>query len=318
MDQYAYIMFPIHYLKFTAEGRERTNEKLDNLIDWAIVFYMQSLEKDVPDSIARQVCYDYYRNTDSLDFRLKTELDALAEEDEISCPEEADCFQHGEFVADEEIEVIKDLKLNDEIFDNLCLVHYLKHMIEKHLRIQKNPEALYALYCQYNVHQNPEKNVPLVSLKHTWIFDTLAGKIPLELFRLICATRSIIGKKPYAITHRAMIVSRMFGLRSPKDVHTLDEKQREYYEYYKKRYPFNKLLDRAISRGFLTKISAHRGYYISKDLQASQLEAEIMKSLNKKQEKKKQAKDSEKRIKQNIKAHKEARNKLQRGISGTP
>jgi hypothetical protein len=318
MYQYGYLMFPIYYLKFTSESREETYEKLAKLIEWAIVFYMQSLEKDVPNSIARQVCYDYYRNTDSLDYRVKTKLDALAEEDEISWPEEADCFQHNEFVADEEIEVIEDAMLNDEVFGNLCLVHYLKHMIKYQLRIQYDSEALYALYCQYNANKKPEKSVPLVSLNTHWVFDTKEGKIPLELFRLICAARSIIGKKRYAITHRAMIVSRMFGLRSPRDVHTLDEKQREYYEYYNKRYPFNKLFDKAIHRGFLTKISAYRGYYISKDLQVDQLEAEIMKSLNRKQKKKKQAKASEKKIKQSIKAHKEAINKLQQGTNGTP
>jgi hypothetical protein len=291
---------------------------LDKLIDSAIVFYLQSLEKNVPDSIARQVCYDYYRHNGSLDYRLKIELNKLAEMGKIPLPEEENCFQNNEFLADEEIEVIKDTMLNDEVFENRSLVHYLKHIIKKQLGIQYDPETFYTLYCQYNINQQPENNVPLVSLKTTWVFDTMEGKLPLELFRLICATRSIVGKKRFAITHSAMIVSRMFGLRSPKEVHTLDEKQRKYYEYYRKRYPFNKLLDKAIHRGFLTKIPANRGFYISKDLQTNQLETEVMKSQNKKQEKKKKEKVSEKRVKQNIKAHKEAMNKLRQGNWNTP
>jgi hypothetical protein len=110
------------------------------------------------------------------------------------------------------------------------------------------------------------------SIRIDWLEDAKNGKISFDLFRLIVAIKSIIGKKNFAKTYKNVLIYRILGCKF-KDAITPEMK--EDFEFWNRRRQFNKLMNTAVNRGFLQRLSSKgsRGFYIStkyktgKDLQ---------------------------------------------------
>jgi hypothetical protein len=301
MNNYKYIMFPIQFLQFYPYNKEEKLKKLEHIRNWAIMNFLDLANKNNKKNIARQVFYDYLRNRESINYQLKMQVRAMITQKKIPRPDKKRFFYGDEFNANKAIEPIIERMTCEDNFYMHCFNHYLKHMIKSNLGIKYDSEDLFALSINYLNHNTDlVANSPRASIKYEWIIDTINGKIPLELFRMICAIRSIVGKKKFAITNRKMIVSRMFGLRSSKFTYNLGKKESEQYSYYTKRYPFDKLMNNAADRGFFAKIPAHRGYYISKELTTDELATKVKTSIQKKQDKRKREKAASLSIKNKL------------------
>jgi hypothetical protein len=105
------------------------------------------------------------------------------------------------------------------------------------------------------------------SIKKNYLLDVRNGKLDPELLLLLAAVRSIIGKRNYTRTTSGFIYNRMFG----------DIPWREFTRYW-----FDKLIDVAMTRGILTKLSGgpgFRGFYVSIEFKPEELSKKIINSL---------------------------------------
>lgn len=113
---------------------------------------------------------------------------------------------------------------------------------------------------------------PIVGIDKDMLFDFYKNE--KSDFDIIClaaflGTRSIIGKKPYTKTNKAMIHARMFGYASPKD---LPKKLDALQNKYKVRWHMDKVLQELEMNWYLRTISNHvRGMYVSFDLSIDEL-----------------------------------------------
>jgi hypothetical protein len=132
-----------------------------------------------------------------------------------------------------------------------------------------------------------KKSDPPTSVKNTYLTDTLKGRMKPSLFLLIAAVKSIIGHRNYCDTTREYIFERMYGT----------EPKRAFRRVF-----FDNLVDKAIEKKMMVKLSDYRRYYVSIKLSVDELEKEINKYNSKKNELKQKVKNAEKRIKESRRA----------------
>ena len=129
-----------------------------------------------------------------------------------------------------------------------------------------------------DVLSNIPNNYPTTGIETDILFNYY--KSAKSEFEIIClaaflAIKSIIGKKHFDKTNKAMIHARMFGYNTPKEMpQDLSEAQKKY----KIRYHMDKLLEELQLNWHLKVTWNHnRGFYVSFDLTLEQLAALMIK-----------------------------------------
>jgi len=205
----------------------------------------------------------------------------------------ADIFIDGELRPGKELDaILKKMSVNDT-FKHLCIELYFEKLTNDILGVYHHD---FEGFWRKNKHHKTSAKVPIVSIRTDWVFDTREGKIPLDLFRIVCAIRSIVGRSEFSKTNKKLITSRMFGLRNYKAIQTLSDQEKAEREYYMNRYRFNRLINRAVERGFVAKIPAGRGFYVSSNPDMKLLEKNVMQSIDRKKNKQNIEKDAARRI----------------------
>lgn len=149
----------------------------------------------------------------------------------------------------------------------------------------------------YNLYQNTPRVG--VNLDILWdYYNNDKSEYQIDCFRAYCATRSIIGDKPYCKSNKALIHARMFGYSSAK---VLPNKLSAHQLKYTQRYHIDKVLLDLQHHWYLKLVSQHsRGLYISYDLSLEDLM--VHEETGKKKTKDNQLKDAKAIARANAKA----------------
>lgn len=169
----------------------------------------------------------------------------------------------------------------DNIFDYVIYKHSLK------LELGTEKECMQSALKYYSIipgslekmikngkllnNSIPERT-PLTSISKDMIFDYYKNyktEFDIACFLVFAAIKSILGKKDYCKTNKELIIARMFGYNSIKEV---PENKPTLLIKYTKRYQIDKVLNELQFNWFLKLFSDHcRGFYLSFDLSLEQL-----------------------------------------------
>jgi hypothetical protein len=129
---------------------------------------------------------------------------------------------------------------------------------------------------------SPDDLGAFVGINNDILFDYLKNdktEFQIAAFCAFCAVRSILGKKVFCKTNKALIHARMFGYRSAKQ---LPDKMTEIQKKYLNRYHMDKLIQELELNWHLKLFGGHcRGFYLSFDLSHCDLAMEHNKAKKK-------------------------------------
>jgi len=266
--EYRYIQFPLCLLKETYTDPVKG---IDLILAYGIVNFALKQKFNMHD-VVRQLFYDYYRNSETMELWLYRRIQAL-EDGEMIILDEAGRFVEGKFIfaEPEDIEyVIEQIKSDPEIKEAMIL-HYQLHQAMNFLNIELWPfDVIIKLYAEAKTiqadfeHKYGPDAMPTCKLSQ--LIDFKSKPKDIDLLRAYIACRSIIGLKSFATTHKNSIVRRMIGAKTEEALQDLlDENTHPTYALYSKRYYFDKLRNTLCARGFLMFLSKphSRAIYIS-------------------------------------------------------
>jgi hypothetical protein len=284
-----YIMFPIFLVEGMFSNKEST---IDKMLKYGIYRMAKTTAYDLQ-NVARQIIYKMYRGNLNPDIKRglsQYQFDFIGED------EGANSFTGETFNPELEIEeLLTVLESNKQLMD-LCIIDYCINQSLTVLELKGNSQAI--LKCGLEVEGMIKSTQVMVMIgKHT-LFDFRDNdKTEKEIAQLLAyiAVRSIIGEKAYTKTNKELIVCRMFGYASTKEIkgHELSELHKKYLL----RYHIDKVL-KALEMDWNVCIYSNRtrGIYVSINKKFS------LQKLVEVAEKKKQAKrESEfEKLKQSI------------------
>lgn len=266
MNDYTYLQFPIYLLQ---EIHNDQHKAFDKIIDCGIYRRASHLSKE-PKDVARQLIYDYYM--EKLPYSLVQTIEHYAEAGTIELDPDYRGFTglNGTFDPEDEIQQLIELFNGNPDFHSEALEHLILHTIE--LAAKNNgitnvrPEAV--LSNGFEIDSNGTgKPYSMVSIDKCFeYYKNNKSEFDLMQFAAHAALVSIIGKKHYCKTDKAMILARMFGYASPKAVpdplpaHIAPL----YKKYQSSRHHMGKLLNSMPKWYWLLYGYRVRGIYIAK------------------------------------------------------
>ena len=270
---YKYFNFPLCFLQTI------DNEGLNKICGWAIMNYSKTIKYEMTE-VARQTVYSYYRRWDMLTYKLKDKFNAMVEDGRLEPDEDYNGFAGDTFVPESgEIEaILKEFKEDPE-FKKSCIEFYKHLQVKKILNItggsiENNYNDFETLNSFLHEFEHTYGSDAWTSVKTSYLFDARDGKLPIDLFRLVCAVKSVIGKRNFNKTYKNVILRRMFGAKKPD---LMQPEDKENYEFLSRRRQWNNLIDKAEQRNLLTFIPANRGYFVSIKYNNEKLRDEVIK-----------------------------------------
>jgi len=258
----AYIQFPINLLRDIHANRFKA---FDNMLNSGIYMRAKQLPTD-PQSVARQMIYDYYSKGDFAEA-----IDNYAEAGNIELNPDYKGFDTaGNFDADAEIQQLVGIFATDsELYSN-GFYHLQLHNIQYaadnlHIEIT-NPAAI------FKAAQNIDSNAPgapfaMVTKDLCFRFrDNEMSEFDLMQFAAHAALTSILGTKANCKTNKQMILSRMFGYASPQAVpDPIPANLAPMFDKYQKRHHIDKLLKQLKLNWFWAFYAYYtRGMYVAR------------------------------------------------------
>lgn len=302
-SDFKYITVPLSVIK-----RLYTHPKtaMSDIFDIGIYNTAKYQDVDETNSI-KQTLYCYYRG--GLTKELHSRFDELVENEVFSPDLDYSGFRDGDlgvFNPDDEIEGIREYLEGDLEFRDMILDFHALRQVKDILGITFNIESVLE-----NIEKIkkilPEKDA-LVTIKKEMMFDYYKNKktaYEIDMFACYLGIRSILGKKEFCFTTRKMILCRMIGCKSSKDIKdaTKVKELKKVYESYSIDYRMTKLLDNLVVNNFISKIAvkALRRTYLSTQFNMVELEQAIKNDLQN---------NSKKRIQKNKQDEKDAASRI--------
>lgn len=277
------------------------------------IFYIGILQvskyEDIDETAAiRQLLYCYYRESNELTHYLKLKFETLIADDVFIPDEDYNGFSGDEFNPEDDI-----YSIGSYIEDNQD-TEFQKAIMEFHAVRQLKG----VFNMKFNTGSIIDKgnkliaNLPdgdaLITIKTDMMFDFYKNKktaYEIDMFACYLGIRSILGKKEFCFTTRKMILCRMIGCKSSKDIKdaTKIKELKKVYESYSIDYRMTKLLDNLVVNNFISKIAvkALRRTYISTQFNMEELEQAIKSDLQN---------NSKKRIQKNKQDEKDAASRI--------
>lgn len=310
MNEYRYVYFPICLLQ---EIHINPRKAFNNILDYSIVRYSEQFGYECATSsfdsskselidVYRQIIYAYYHN--KLTFGIEKWIDELIEDGLFFVDEDYRGFKDAnEFQPEDEIQSLVEA-WNDELEkQKLCIRYYRLHLAMNSLGLTGNLGGIWRnsqeVINEVKKHESVHGNDALVSIKTDLLMDFCKNEkenVEYELFTAYCAIKSIMGKKKYASTNKAFIISRMLGAKNSKtlkcllSINQLTKNQKEnvlllksVFDKYSKRYHADNLISKLLVRNFLTAKIAEKGtriIYLSTSLNYTELATELSKKPN--------------------------------------
>jgi len=270
-----YFNFPLCFL----QAIDHEKKALNKICGWAIVNYSKTIKYEIAE-VARQTVYSYYRRWSDLTYKLKDKFHDMMKDGRIETDEDYNGFAGDTFVPESgEIEaILKEFKEDPE-FKKSCIEFYQHLQVKKILNItggsiENNYNDFETLNSFLHEFEASNGRDAWTSVKTSYLFDARDGQLPIDLFRLVCAVKSIIGKRNFNKTYKNVVLSRMFGAKKP-DLMQPDDKEK--YDKLSRRRQWNNLIDKAEQRTLLTFIPASRGYFVSIKYNSEKLRDEVIK-----------------------------------------
>jgi hypothetical protein len=233
-----YLQFPLFLIRDLFTDKEKA---INNIITYGIYRFSQKQDYSIVE-VARQLIYGYYRK--GLTTQLRTVIERYVDNGEIEIDEDYNGFNGRTFNPDTEIEQILPLFETDSDFKELAIEYYLIKQAYCFLGIKGN-----MVNC-LKEGKKIEKLIPLsepfpmVNIDLLFAFrDNPKSEIEIAQFTAFISVRSILGVKPYCRTNKEMIVCRMFGYASKKQLpNQMKPKLKELFDKYSIRYHIDKVL----------------------------------------------------------------------------
>lgn len=263
-EEHQYIQFPLCLLQGIFDDMKTC---LNTIIAFGTVNYAQKFKYDLRD-VARQLMYDYYRNTEKLQGELTEKLESFIDNDQLTTDEDYNGFTGSmnspAFDVEDNIAELFILFEADTEFKNDAIMNYRLHMAGGSLRIgwpnndtmltdyrkgdrlRKQFEHLYGRDCW-------------PSAKLNMLFEFRDNGSDLELLLGFIALKSLQGQKSFIATTRNVILMRMMGCKTNaalQDFLKRNKKAKVLYNKYARsqdalRYNFDKLFNKLLTNGFL-------------------------------------------------------------------
>jgi hypothetical protein len=302
-SKYHYIQFPISLLRNLYLEKEST---MNNILDYGILKYSTKLSYTI-EAVAKQTIYFYFRGKNDRLRKLMNDFDLF----EIGEADESELFYDETFHPPQNLveEVLRLFKESHEL-QLLAIKYFQLHLALEFLEMKGSIDSI--VKNGERISSNVNEKEPFVMAKTNLIVefrDKDKSEQQLLLFASYCAIKSILGKKDIVKTNKALILSRMFGYRSTKDL-PINLQSNGAFLKYCNRYHMDKLIGMLEMNWKVKTYSRYtRGLYVSigSKISLSQLieYAESTKSKNKLDALKKEKKmlSEEIRIKQLLQNH---------------
>jgi len=253
--EYKFIFFPISLMNGFFDKKEET---INRILDYGIFNLCLKINANLND-VATQLMYGYYRKRNDLSHELAEIMDKYVDEGKLLIDEDYEGFAGNEFQPDYELDTLIPLLEKDEKFRYLAV----EYTVSKHVMSRAGIGGFYENVLENGKKISEEINPkePSVSVDFKKLFeyrDTEKTEQQMIQLAAFIAVKSILGKKPYCRTTKAMILSRMFGY--PKIQESINH---VLFTKYQKRYHFTKLMESLNeSWGILNYSHYMRGMYI--------------------------------------------------------
>ena len=230
-----YFQFPLSFLR----GVFHDKSKIENIIYYGMYNYSSKVNYYISD-VARHLIYCIYRkelpnNISNFIFHSSFEY--------VGCNEDYNGFDvFGKLEAYDEIAEL-ETAFNDNLEFKIAAIRWyqlyiateqFKLKIDNYENFLRRSEKLKAIEGEPML----MVNIDMIMKFHNNSFNTDFDIAQLLAFLSI---KSIIGLKSHTKTNKQMILCRMFGYKSSKDINLIDD---EFFNKYSNRYHYDKLTER--------------------------------------------------------------------------
>lgn len=277
-----YFNFPLSLLQSIRNDID--HEGLLTIIAYGTMSFSEKISFK-KEAIAKQMIYLYYRRQYFLPQEVKKSLEEMYEDGRILEEEQYHGFSDTTFNPVIEYElggILRELE-SDEIFYKKCIKVYQEHQAVSLLNVnykiindlrdkyKEAKEFLRSFEQKYRIDS-------WTSVSNNLIFEVYKGNIEMSYLRIIAAAKSVIGKRNYNDTYKPVLLSRMFGCKNYDILHEFLSKNPElksHYEFLTKRRQWEKLINTAMEKKYISYFSTGRKFYVSVRLTENELGNEV-------------------------------------------
>lgn len=265
--EFKYVQFPNCLLMETYKDIE---QGLRLILSYGIVHYAKKLPYTLED-VARQTCYDYYRQKDRLQQFVRSTI-RMAEVNNNFSETGSDGFSGASFYPEENISELLLLFKEDGSFKAACILNYQIHLACSHDHLNITIPSYDYNIKGYNealkLQGEFEKQFgsdAMPNCKVTMLFDFIDNPKDIDLFRAYIGIKSILGRRNFISSNKPAILSRMVGCKSKAAFiyYTSDRFNRRKFllptvAKYSKRYHMDKLLLTLAERKYIMFLSKEK------------------------------------------------------------
>lgn len=263
-NEFKYVQFPNCLLM-------QTYESIDNglrmILDYGIVHYAKTQPYELHD-VARQVCYDYYRNKNLLQYSVINTIKVAENHDQFS-EVDHDGFFWDSFNPEDNINEILLLFENDSSFKKTCILNYQIHLVcsqdQLNIKLGSYQRTIETYDKALKIQEAFERQfgpdaMPYCKVSMLWEF--IDNPKDIDLFRAYIGIKSMIGRRNFISSNKPAILSRMIGCKTKSafeyfttDRHGKKKNLLPTVETYSNRYRMDKLLSTLAERKYIMYLS---------------------------------------------------------------
>lgn len=233
-----YFQFPLFLLRDLFIDHKAT---MDKIMDFSLYHYTKKMQC-TEENVARQILYGMLRR--GLQGEFEKKVRQCIANGSLDNYEGRDEFNEEGFAVDDDMGDILLLLSRDPEFRKLAYAWYRMKQSFDFYRLEGNFESTFRKGAMIENSIPVKEPFPMLNKKLALDFyENDKSETDLAQLAMYIAIHSILGTKPYCRTNKQMIVSRMFGYSSGKQVpQIMNPLVSELYEKYTNRYHFDKIL----------------------------------------------------------------------------
>lgn len=229
-----YLQFPLTFFKGIWNEESVRERVFSDIIKFGIVEYAYKLQRKDPTETAKRIIRDYVRERLEYHQEIFNELTNLEENNP---------------------DVLNFEEMHEDEFDGVA-IEFAQSLSESQLTFYGIPAAKKYLFIdegdrrnEFNTwFKNRKEGVPMPMISKDLAFEFKdCSKSEFDLAQLAgyIACKSILGQGFYKKTNKDLVVARMLGYSTPKNIQltSLSKAQRKVWDKYHKRWHFDKLTD---------------------------------------------------------------------------
>jgi hypothetical protein len=266
MDKY--FKFPIALMQKIKDGD--TNKALLRIAAFSLMDFSEKMTVN-KSSVANQIIYLYYRKPGDLTKKIRRHIDDMIEDGRMIEDEDYHGFGGDTFTPEQEHEGMTAEFNSNNAFYLQCVALYKELQALSLLNLNQslrpnfqelNKEARVFINEYEGIH-GPDA---WTSISNKLLFDAFSQEADVDHFRLVAAVKSVVGKRNFNDTYKAVLLCRMFGCKKQSILNSLfeaDPDLRAKHEFLSRRRQWEKLIDTAEDKGYFTYYSTGRQFFVS-------------------------------------------------------